>query len=130
MGIIVETSFFGNLKQSDDPKVLIIPTPYEFSTSCNKGTKNGPQAILNASRHLEFFDDELWTGVSRIGINTSSFVNCEFANNKSTEPFIEVEEAVKNSVIGGCLPIVLGGEHSISYGSNGLIFWYSSRTNL
>ena len=117
MGIIVETNYFGNCKQGEDPRVLIIPTPYEYTTSYCKGTKNGPQAILNASIHLEHFDDELWTDVSKVRINTSNFINCEFANNKSTQPFNELEECVRSTVISGALPIIIGGEHSISYGS-------------
>ena len=117
MATIVETSCFGNLQSSDDPKVLVIPTPYEYSTPYLKGTKNGPQAILNASMHLEFFDDELWTDISTIGINTTNLLTCEFVNNKTKEPFIEVEKAVRNAVISGCLPVVIGGEHSISCGS-------------
>lgn len=117
MNIVVETSFFGNFKQADEPKVLIIPAPYEYTTSFNKGTKNGPQAILNASTQLNTFDDELWTDVTKIGINTSNFVNCEFVSNKSRQPFGELEQAVRNSVISGFLPVVLGGEHALSYGS-------------
>lgn len=117
MSVIVETSFFGNLTQAEDPKVLIIPTPYEYTTSSGKGTKNAPQAILNASKHLNFFDDELWIEISKIGINTSNFVTCEFVNNKSKQPFSEIEEVVRNSVIAGSLPVVIGGEHSLSYGA-------------
>jgi len=117
MGTIVETSYFGNLTQVDEPKVLIIPTPYEYTTSYNKGTKNGPQAILNGSKYIELFDDELWTDVSQIGINTSNFINCEFVTNKSKSPFLEIEEAVRTSVINGCLPVVIGGESNLTYGS-------------
>ena len=117
MGIIVESSFFGNFKQEEVPKVLIIPTPYEYTASYRKGTKDGPQAILNASIHLEKLDDELWTDVSKIGINTSNFITCEPVNNKSTQPFNELEDVVRNSIISGCLPIVLGGERSISFAS-------------
>ena len=115
--MIVETNYFGNFKQIDEPKVSIIPVPYEYTTSYVKGTKNGPQAILNASTRLEAFDDELWVDVSKIGINTSSFLNCDFVNDKTATPFAEVEEAVKSTVISGSLPIVIGGEHSITYGS-------------
>lgn len=117
MGIIIETSLFGNLKQEENPKVLLIPVPYEYTTSYCKGTKNGPQAILNASIHIEKFDDELWADISKIGINTSGFVLNEFVSDKSKQPFVEIESAVRNAVIKGCLPVVLGGEHSISYGS-------------
>ena len=115
---IAQTNYFGNFKQSDDPKVLIIPSPYEYTTSHdNKGTKNGPQAILNASIKLESFDDELWQDISSIGINTSNFVTCEFANNRSSQGFSEIEQAVRNTVIAGSFPVVIGGENSLSYGS-------------
>lgn len=116
MGIITETNFFGGFQQSDEPKVLIVPVPYEYTTSHVKGTKNGPQAILNASTRLEPFDDELWLDQSAVGINTSNFATCEFVNNKSVEPFNEIEEAVRQAVISGSLPILLGGEQSIFYG--------------
>ena len=119
---IVETNFFGDFEQVEDSKVLIIPTPYEYTTSYGKGTKNGPQGILNASTKLEFFDDELWSNPQTIGINTSNFVNCEFVNNKTKEPFVELEQAVRSAVISGCVPVVLGGEHSITYGSMKAIY--------
>lgn len=116
MESIIETNCFGNFKQVDDPKVLIIPTPYEYTTFFNKGTKNAPQAILNSSIRLESFDDELWHDISTLGINTSKFVKCEFVNNKSSEPYLELKQAVRNAVISGCLPVVIGGENIISYG--------------
>lgn len=117
VNIVVETSYFGNFAQADDPKVLIIPVPYEYTTSHIKGTKNGPQAIINASTHLEAFDEELWTDISKVGINTSNFINCEFVTNKSKQPFVEIEEVIRSTIIGGFLPVIIGGEHSISYGA-------------
>ena len=117
MGIITETNYFGNFDQEEDHKVLIIPVPYEYTSTFNKGTKNGPQAILNASTHLEKIDDELWADISKIGINTSGFLNCEFVNNKSKQQFGEIEEVVRNTMIKGCLPVLIGGEHSISLGA-------------
>lgn len=117
MGIVAETNFFGNFKHFEDPKALIIPVPYEFTPSYLKGTKNGPQAILNASIKLEKFDDEMWLEPSNIGISTSNFVTCEFAGNNSIQPFNEIEQVVRNAVISGALPVVIGGEACISYGS-------------
>lgn len=117
MGFVAETAFFGNLEPINDPKVLIIPAPYEYTTSYVRGAKHGPQAILNASAHLNSFDDELWADISSVGINTTSSVICEFVNNKSKQPFNELEQVVKNAIIGGSLPVVIGGEHSVSYGA-------------
>ena len=117
MSTIVETNYFGNFSQEDEPKSVIIPVPYEYTSSFNKGTKNGPQAILNASTRLEKLDDELWKEISSIGINTTGFINCQPVSGKSSELFKEVEEIVRNTAIGGCVPVLLGGEHSITYGS-------------
>ena len=117
MSMIVETNCFGDFEQVDNPEVLVIPTPYEYTTSYIKGTKNGPQTILNASKHLDSFDEELWVNIPNIGINTSNFVSCEFANNRSKAPFTELEQAVRETVISGSMPVVIGGEHSVTYGS-------------
>ena len=117
MGMIVETNYFGDFEQADNPQVLVIPVPYEYTTPYIKGTKNAPQTILNASKHLDSFDEELWVNISKIGINTSNFVSCEFVNNRSKQPFSEIEQAVRDAVINGSMPIVIGGEHSITYGS-------------
>lgn len=115
--MIVDTNTFGNFQQVDNPRVIVIPVPYEYSNAFNKGTKKGPQAILNASANLEAFDDELWTEISNLGINTTELLHCEFVKNNSKEPFKEVEFAVRNAVIKGAMPLILGGECSISFGA-------------
>ena len=117
MASIVETNYFGGFNQTEDPKVLVIPVPYEYTPAFIKGTKNGPQAILNASKRLEAFDDELWTDISKIGINTANPVICDFVSNKSTMPFMELEQAIRNSVINGQMPVIIGGEQALSFGT-------------
>lgn len=39
-------------------QALILPVPFEETTSFGQGTKNGPAAILEASRQVELFDPE------------------------------------------------------------------------
>lgn len=139
MSTVVETNYFGNFKQEEEPKVTIIPIPYEYTTSYNKGTKDGPQAILNASIHLEQLDEELWKEITQVGINTSKFISCEFVTNKTKEPFNELEEVVRGTVISGCIPVIIGGEHTVSYGAIKAIYdlfpdvsilYFDSRPNL
>ncbi|MFC1713220.1 arginase family protein [Candidatus Poribacteria bacterium] len=43
----------------DDARIVILPVPYEGTVTYGKGTRNGPQAIIDASRHVELYDDEL-----------------------------------------------------------------------
>src|SRR5579862_4070660 len=40
-------------------QALVLPIPYELTTSYGTGTKNGPQVIIEASRQVEFYDAEL-----------------------------------------------------------------------
>ena len=43
----------------ENSKFVVIPCPYEATTTYGKGTRNGPKAILSASQQVECFDEEL-----------------------------------------------------------------------
>jgi agmatinase len=101
----------------DNSKVVIVPVPYEATTSYGKGTKNGPQAVLEASQEVEMFDDELWVEPYKIGIHTSDVVDMPPVANDAKEPFHELSAAVRPLVEFGKFPIVIGGEHSLTLGA-------------
>jgi agmatinase len=48
-------------------RVVVLPVPYERTVSYGVGTRNGPAAILEASRYVELYDDELDEEPSRLG---------------------------------------------------------------
>jgi len=101
----------------ENSKAVILPAPYEATTSYGKGTKDGPQAILSASQKVELFDDELWTMPYKIGIQTMSEIDIEATSNEKDSPFDELFEAVKPVVEFDKFPIVIGGERSITLGA-------------
>ena len=43
----------------DAARVVILPIPYEATTTYRRGCKNGPDAILEASHQVEYYDEEL-----------------------------------------------------------------------
>ena len=47
---------YSSLKKA---KVVIMQAPYDKTATYKKGTVNGPAAIIEASRKMELFDDEL-----------------------------------------------------------------------
>ncbi len=49
-------------------KFVILPIPYECTTSYGKGTKYGPKKILEASYQLEFWDEEIKKETYKVGI--------------------------------------------------------------
>ena len=99
-------------RQRKDAQVVILPVPYEQTTCYGKGTKNGPDAIMAASPHLEFYDEQLDSEPWKLGIYTESHVDC---NNSREEVFNDITKMVSDIVREGKLAITLGGEHSISF---------------
>lgn len=94
---------------------VILPVPYESTTSYGGGAKAGPGAILNASRYLELFDQELGSEVGpALGIHTLPAVELTRAG---ATPAMEELRGVHDRVLdaaGDRFVVMLGGEHSIS----------------
>jgi arginase family enzyme len=54
-----KTSFItDNPISAKDARFMILPVPYEKTTSYGKGTKKGPAAVIESSWQLEFWDEE------------------------------------------------------------------------
>ncbi|MHB1168839.1 MAG: agmatinase [Longimicrobiales bacterium] len=93
---------------------VILPVPYEATTSYGGGTANGPAAILEASRFIELYDQELDTLPSDVGIATLPALALSGAG---PEQAVAELRAAYDTLLGsadGKLIITLGGEHSIS----------------
>jgi agmatinase len=54
-----DSGIFGLPYTPDESKLILIPVPWEATTSYGGGTSLGPQAILNASRQIDLFDIDL-----------------------------------------------------------------------
>lgn len=95
-----------------DSRFQVIPAPLERSVSYGGGTGNGPAAILSASWQLE-----KWDGRSRPcddGIYTHDTVDCR----TGIEQVIDSIAGISSEVMSrGCLPILLGGEHTATLGA-------------
>ncbi|NQU73645.1 MAG: agmatinase [Candidatus Omnitrophica bacterium] len=103
---------YSSLKRS---KVVVVPTPYESTTTYRKGTSSGPRAIIEASTHMEMFDDELNQETYKIGIHTMEELQ---VRGLSSEDMIKkVKEAVRDLIKTNKFPVILGGEHSVSIGA-------------
>ena len=54
---------FGHLEAADaafeTARVVVVPVPFDGTTCYRPGTREGPQAIIDASRNLELYDVEL-----------------------------------------------------------------------
>ena len=90
----------------------IIPCGLEKTVSYGSGTAHGPQAIIEASHQLE----RLYEGAEpcQKGIFTRPEIDCT-GDIKSC--LAQLEAAVYEAVSGQHVPIILGGEHSLTYGA-------------
>ncbi|HSK18371.1 MAG TPA: agmatinase [Longimicrobiales bacterium] len=108
MGLDEEASDLGNAK------VVILPVPYEATTSFGGGTGNGPAAIIDASRYIELYDQELDGEPADVGIATLPSLMLTGAGPQ--EAIAELRAAYDRvlDAAPGRFVITLGGEHSIS----------------
>jgi agmatinase len=96
----------------EESAVVILPCPVDRTTSYVGGTRNGPHEILQASSHMELWDDEMKADVHGIGIYTLPEMELPFGE---MAPLVDEIERVAYEVIGrGKFLVTIGGEHSIT----------------
>ena len=96
----------------EESKAAIIPVPYDSTTSYRAGTREGPSAIISASRQVELYDIQLKKEPLLSGLHTLPEVEPDMRGPKMT--LQNVEKVVNTVVADGLFPVILGGEHSIS----------------
>jgi agmatinase len=93
-------------------RVGIVPAPFDQTTSYLPGTRFGPRAILEASRQVEFYDEELDREIFPIGIATLADIEIDPAD--VAAGLARLESIAGALADRGIVPFSLGGEHSLS----------------
>ncbi len=94
-------------------KAVIMPVPYEMTTTYLKGTAKAPRAIIEASKKLELYDEELDKVISDIGICTLAPLKI---SEKNEAMALRVKQHCLKVLNDNKFPVIIGGEHSISTG--------------
>ena len=97
-----------------DARFAVLPIPYDLSTSYMPGARNGPTAIIDASRQIEWFDEELEAECYRCGIATLDPLEAQAAGPAAMHEAIY--RYARKVVRDGKFPFGLGGDHSVSHG--------------
>lgn len=90
----------------------IIPAPLEQSVSYGGGTCRGPEALLAASQQLEAWESGFAPGEA--GFYTAPAVDCSGPVEAALE---RIEAAVDHALACGALPVLVGGEHTVTLGA-------------
>ena len=108
-------NFCGLAKEAaQKPLFSVLPVPYDFTTSYMGGARRGPAAIIDASMNMELYDEELCFEPCSAGIET--MVALEPTALGPEQMVARVEQASVELLERGTIPVVLGGEHSITTG--------------
>ncbi|WP_438969238.1 agmatinase [Nonlabens sp.] len=98
----------------DSASIVLIPVPYDGTSTWQKGADKGPQAFLDASANMELYDIETDTEVYHHGV----FLADAVTENSSPEAMVDAVHAITKKYIKKNKFVTLfGGEHSISIGS-------------
>ncbi len=95
-------------------KIVLIPVPYDGTSTWQKGADQGPRAFLDASENMELYDIETKTEVYKQGVYLADAVT----ENSSPEKMVDaVHQTVKKYIKRNKFVTAFGGEHSISIGT-------------
>ncbi|MEO9892470.1 agmatinase [Aurantibacter sp.] len=100
--------------QLETAKVILIPVPFDGTSTWGKGADKGPDAFLKASENMELYDIETATEVYKQGVHLTAPIS----ENTSAEAVVNaVHKATKEYIKRNKFVTLFGGEHSISIGS-------------
>jgi agmatinase len=92
-------------------KIVILPVPFDLTTTYQKGSDKGPQALIEASRNMELYDIETDSEVYLKGIFTDHPIEARTSEEMLALTYSRTKEWLQQEKF----VVTLGGEHSISY---------------
>ena len=100
--------------KKEQAKIVLIPVPYDGTSTWQKGADKGPNAFLEASENMELYDIETDSEVYKKGIYLAEPVT----ENASPEAMVDaVHQETKKYIQKNKFVTIFGGEHSVSIGT-------------
>ncbi len=91
---------------------VVLPLPYEQTTSYGQGTAGGPEAIIQASAYVELFDEVYGCEIYKKGIHTDEPLRF---SGRVEQDFRAIEQRAAGHLANDKFLVALGGEHSVSF---------------
>lgn len=104
---------FLDIDEVECPGYLVVPIPYDGTSTYRKGADAGPRAILTASAQVELYDIETDSEAYRAGIKVHQI---DLDDRSPESMAASVRNAYETIFDGSAFPVALGGEHSVSAG--------------
>lgn len=97
--------------EEDFAAIVLLPVPFDMTTTYKKGSDKGPEALIEASRNIELYDIETSFEAYKLGIFTDNPIR----EKDSLKMLTAVYERTKIWIQKGKFVATIGGEHSISF---------------
>lgn len=98
----------------EESGIIIVPVPYDETSTWMRGSDRGPDAIMDASVNLEFYDVETGTEAHRKGIHTVDPV----LEKRSPEALVNAVCNITAEILQvKKFPVIIGGNHTVSIGA-------------
>jgi len=95
-------------------RFVVVPAPYDSTTTWRGGTRDGGNAIIDASMNMELYDHELLREIAEVGIHTTPDLEPDMRGPQHMAA--RVEQAIGEILDTQKFPVLLGGEHSLTLG--------------
>ena len=96
-----------------EAEAVVLPIPYEATTTYGSGTRDAPEAILAASRQVELWDEETgWDPSAAVRLATASPITAEVSGPQAM--LDKIRKIVQPWVAQGKMVLALGGEHTVT----------------
>ncbi|PQV63981.1 agmatinase [Abditibacterium utsteinense] len=102
------------LAEFETARFVVLPVPYDSTTTWRGGTRSGPAAIIEASMNMELFDRELGREICDAGMHTTDDIEPVMSGPEGMAS--RVESVIGEVLDAGKIPVMLGGEHSLTLG--------------
>jgi agmatinase len=102
------------LSDYETARFVVLPVPYEGTVTYLRGAAKGPKAVIEASRHMELYDEVLRAVPAECGIHTLEPLELQPS---SEQEALEVSRVAAQLFTDKKVLAMIGGEHSITYGA-------------
>ncbi|MFX0067458.1 MAG: agmatinase [Promethearchaeota archaeon] len=108
-------TFMGSFASFDAARYVVIGVPFDGTSSYRPGSRFGPRAVREASNNIEAYSLKAKKGLASGGICDMGDIDVVHGNTKET--LKRVELVVKEVLEAKKIPVLIGGEHTLTYGS-------------
>ncbi len=102
----------GELNAYSQAGIVILPVPFDKTSTWGKGADKGPVAIIDASKYLELYDIQTDSEVYKKGIFTARLIHAA----SSSALIKKTDAAISRYLKDNKFVVTLGGDHSVSVG--------------